>query len=531
MGATPEDHRALQQLKLSFKLQGLEMVMDAVRAVSQFTRDYGYKEEEAVKLVVSALCKRNLSSNVVRKSVVDEVLAQLGGAALHQDKDHLMVIDAFEMPRNRYDPVRKVFFRDTGARSLHSDASSKTELYRERLALLQQRLLRNKLFTRPALLLKGSETEYCELTPIQSLVGCTGRKYVMGAISQLEDGRFFLEDNNASVPHSEFSMALTKRIHLTTTGLFTENSMVVIEGELQPEGVFKAKAMGYPPVKHRDDMKVTDGLDFFGAGPLKADEERQLLELEKAAMNDMFVVLSDVWLDNEESMRRLETVLAGYESVEVVPSLFIFIGDFCSKPCNLAFSDFSLLKSQFSKLGATISSHSRIRASSRFIFVPGPGDPGPAHVLPRPALPNYFASAVREHIPDAVFGSNPCRIKYYSQEIVVFRYDLLQRMRRACVIPPSNSETKEPFHHLVATVLQQGHLCPLPLSTQPVFWDFDHALRLYPAPHTLVLADRAGQQQFTCDGIVTFNPGSFANDGTFVAYRPATRQPELSQVS
>eukprot|EP00850_Spirogloea_muscicola_P003249 SM000013S26418 [mRNA] locus=s13:198863:202689:- [translate_table: standard] len=508
MGATPEDHRALQQLKLSFKLQGLEMVMDAVRAVSQFTRNYGYKEEEAVALVVSALCKKNLSSNVVRKSVVDEVLAHLGGAALHLDKDHLTVVDAFEMPRNRYDPVRKVFFRDTGTRSLHSDASSKTELYRERLALLQQRLLRNKLFTRPALLLKGSETEYCELTPIQSLVGCTGIKYVMGAISQLEDGRFFLEDNNASVP----------------------NSMVVIEGELQPEGVFKAKAMGYPPVKHRDDMKVTDGLDFFGAGPLKADEERHLLELEKAAANDMFVVLSDVWLDNEESMRRLETVLAGYESVEVVPSLFILIGDFCSKPCNLAFSDFSLLKSQFSRLGATISSHSRIRASSRFIFVPGPGDPGPANVLPRPALPNYFASAVREHIPDAVFGSNPCRIKFYSQEIVVFRYDLLQRMRRACVIPPSNNETKEPFHHLVATVLQQGHLCPLPLSTQPVFWDFDYALRLYPAPHTLVLADRAGQQQFTCDGIVTFNPGSFANDGTFVAYRPATRQPELSQV-
>ncbi len=31
-------------------------------------------------------------------------------------------------------------------------------------------------------------------------------------------------------------------------------------------------------------------------------------------------------------------------------------------------------------------------------------------------------------------------------------------------------------------------------------------------------------------GVTCFNPGSFANDGTFVAYRPATREAEMSSV-
>lgn len=39
----------------------------------------------------------------------------------------------------------------------------------------------------------------CQISPIQSLVGRTGRRWVMGVISQLEDGHFYLEDLSASV--------------------------------------------------------------------------------------------------------------------------------------------------------------------------------------------------------------------------------------------------------------------------------------------------------------------------------------------
>ena len=46
----------------------------------------------------------------------------------------------------------------------------------------------------------------------------------------------------------------------------------------------------------------------------------------------------------EKAMGKLETVLDGFESVEVVPSLFVFMGNFSSRPCNLAFHSYSSLR-------------------------------------------------------------------------------------------------------------------------------------------------------------------------------------------
>lgn len=43
-------------------------------------------------------------------------------------------------------------------------------------------------------------------------------------------------------------------------------------------------------------------------------------------------------------MEKLRVVLDGYESVETVPSLFVLMGNFCSRPCNLAFNSFSELR-------------------------------------------------------------------------------------------------------------------------------------------------------------------------------------------
>lgn len=40
------------------------------------------------------------------------------------------------------------------------------------------------------------------------------------------------------------------------------------------------------------------------------------------------------------------------------------------------------------------------------------------------------------------------RIKFYAQEIVLFRQDLLYRMRRSSLIPPSSEKTNDPFEHV-----------------------------------------------------------------------------------
>jgi hypothetical protein len=42
----------------------------------------------------------------------------------------------------------------------------------------------------------------------------------------------------------------------------------------------------------------------------------------------------------------------------------------------------------------------------------------------------------------------------------------------------------------VRTITSQAHLTPLPLHVTPIYWDFDHALRLYPVPDLVVIGDR-----------------------------------------
>ena len=62
------------------------------------------------------------------------------------------------------------------------------------------------------------------------------------------------------------------------------------------------------------------------------------------------------------------------------------------------------------------------------------------------------------------------------------------------------------FEHLCVTVLQQSHLCPVPLENQSVFWQYDHALHLYPAPDLLILADSAASAQFVFKDTACVNP-------------------------
>eukprot|EP00249_Psilotum_nudum_P007247 c20426_g1_i1 orf=272-1837(+) len=519
MGA--ETQKRMRKAQQRFRLRGLTLTLDALKGVVAFLDNAHGSEDEVLEQLISELDKVPLSSNVLSKEVIGEVLAALTGNTNYSQKA-LRVIDAFQVPKFCYDPIRRVFYACTGKLPIHGDASSKAALYRDRLQLLQQRLVRDKHFAKPSFNIEGTRAGSCEITPLQSLIGCAGRRWVMGVISQLEDGHFYLEDLTDSIP-IDLSQAKI------TTGFFVENTIIVAEGELQPAGIFQVYTCGFPPLENRSvSLAATAGTDFFGGGVLTAEETLQLGQLEKKAINDMFVILSDVWLDHSETFEKLQTILDGYEMVEMVPSLFVFLGNFCSRPCNIASHNFSELRSYFNKLGSMIASHPRIKEGSKLVFIPGPEDPGPANILPRPALPKFFTNEVIKHLPNAIFSSNPCRIRYYTQEIVLFRQDILYRMRRSCVIPPSKEETEDPFEHLVATVTHQSHLCPLPLTTQPIIWNYDHTLRLYPTPHTIVLADCSEQKVFKYSGTTCFNPGSFANDGTFIAYRPATNEVELS---
>jgi DNA polymerase epsilon subunit 2 len=70
---------------------------------------------------------------------------------------------------------------------------------------------------------------------------------------------------------------------------------------------------------------------------------------------------------------------------------------------------------------------------SQFVFVPGPLDPWGSSTLPRPGIPDTFTAKIRARLPRVHFTSNPCRIKFFSQELVIYREDMMSRMLRNLV--------------------------------------------------------------------------------------------------
>uniref|UniRef100_A0A8C9VV35 DNA polymerase II subunit 2 n=1 Tax=Scleropages formosus TaxID=113540 RepID=A0A8C9VV35_SCLFO len=301
-------------------------------------------------------------------------------------------------------------------------------------------------------------------------------------------GKFYLEDPSGTV-----QLNLSK-FH---SGLYTESCFVLAEGWYE-DYVFHVTAFGFPPTEPSTTTRAYYGdINFFGGPSSTAVKaSAKLRKLEEENENAMFVFVSDVWLDSVEVLEKIRT-----------------IGE---TPHRTALADI-------------ICEYPSIHNSSRFVFVPGPEDPGPNAILPRPPLADHITEEFRQKVPFSVFTTNPCRIQYCTQEIVVIREDLVNKMCRNCIrLPSGNLDIP---NHFVKTILSQGHLTPLPLYVSPVFWAFDYALRVYPVPDMIVFADKYDPFNISNTGCLSINPGSFPRSGfTFKVYYPSNRIVEDSKL-
>lgn len=178
------------------------------------------------------------------------------------------VISAFDVPKVRYDPVQKKWHADEEPRGQLATADAKHRVYLDRLQLVHQRMRRHRMFQQHSLVSAGpGRPPGAQLTDLQALKGVVGEpRIVMGCISQLEDGRHVLEDITASVP-------LDLSACQTTAGFFTENCIVIAEGELAHDGVLHVRALGFPPTEPREALALSgQRLNFFGGPALSPDE-------------------------------------------------------------------------------------------------------------------------------------------------------------------------------------------------------------------------------------------------------------------
>jgi DNA polymerase epsilon subunit 2 len=84
--------------------------------------------------------------------------------------------------------------------------------------------------------------------------------------------------------------------------------------------------------------------------------------------------------------------------------------------------------------------------------------------------------------------------------------------------------------HFAKTVIQQGHLSPLPCTTRPSYWGYDHALSVIPTPNLLVLADVGDGFEERVGACEVVNPGMFGHEFKFLFYRPGSGEVEVAAI-
>ncbi|CAH8509946.1 unnamed protein product [Dicrocoelium dendriticum] len=321
--------------------------------------------------------------------------------------------------------------------------------------------------------------------------------------------------------------------------------------------------MGLPPCESAESSRrVFSVSNPFGGGPVGAPAAAQdtkmqrLLTTTQAGADAMLVLLGETCLDRPDCLDRLTTLFNGY--CDCPPVAFVLTGNFLGPSANgrsypervsslrqLLIQLIMVYKNAFPDIDTLSPSR-----CPHLILVPGPTDPvcAPSSILPRPGFPFRLFSDIldgRRVGNDAAvkcppwlhLTSNPCRLRLYTREIVVFRAEYSRLLIRHCIHLPAFSEPlddavtsidlqqdsetqlpesqrsgdentptddnsstsvrapkpKTPAERLGAGLARclasQAHLLPLMGHIAPVYWAFDQALSLQPLPDLVVAVE------------------------------------------
>jgi len=506
----------------SFKLNGLSLRSEASKFLVETLSEVETDELETwIEKIIELVQKQPLNSNFIDRDVVEIAVNECAQNVDTEGEDAFNVIDIYKVPHYVYSNERKKFVLSKKKATLFSSPDEKVDMFVEQYNILYQRALHHELFSTTAVAASSNaKSAKFTLKPIEHLLGSSsslGDIIVLGMLSNLKEGKYFLEDPTGAV---ELDLSST----IYHEGIFTECTFVLAEGKYDDQ-IFHVTALGFPPPEPANVSRNLFGnINFFG-GPspicVANSDKMKALEDDDGYQSHMFVFLSDLWLDQPKVMSKFKVLLSGYS--QMPPTVFIICGNFLSQPYGSKHQ--TVLKNGFKELANLINMFPSIIESSRFLFVPGPQDPGPGNILPRPPISKFITEEIRNKIPFCDFLSNPCRLQYCSQEFTIFREDLINKMCRNSIHLPDDL-TNIP-NHFVKTIASQAHLCPLPLATRPRYWAYDYVMRLYPLPDTVICADKFDAYNISHCGTNFVNPGSFArNEYCFKVYWPANKEIE-----
>lgn len=568
--------------------------------------------------VVNELSKeKSIDRDDPKKALRSDTLMDIESAATSEEvvinwTDYWSFISPDEQPNFEFDKVRKQFTpKPPVGPKLKSSLNSATHYFNQRYHLLVDRLSRHENFQKQSFsslaainsTLNSGDVKY-DITLIKNVLGRDGGRFILfGLLSKNMNDNYILED---STDHIELDFTHT---HTTEGSFYTPGMFLIVEGIYSASGGsmsndasvisgrFHVSNISHPPAERRDTTLKSYGyLDFMGIlggisrsngaiGKIDKPLRKKLGALEKTLSGHKFIYFgANCYLDDKKIMTGLKKYFTQLEAMLIdqqgsddteLPLAIVMAGSFCSKQLiavngsSTLFSNSESYKSNFDDFAALLSNFPVIIKTCKFVLVPGPNDPwqssyslgrGSLTSLPQKSIPKVFVTRLERLLPkgNLILGGNPMRINYISQEILLYRDDLMNKLKRNDIVFQEqlrqldeeadkeniqegldvqkivgsqgylSSKIKQ-ARQLVKTVLDQGNLLPFLKELKIVDPNYLHVLRIEPLPTTLVLFDsRFESFEVTYNGCKVVNVGNLISNKNskklnYVEYYPSNK--------
>lgn len=501
------------------KENGIVLKADSLRLLEEYLRASGSIEsEESVRdllsLITCEFLSRNTAAKILERSVLEAIISHLEQSAKERvaiasgkiDEidifSHLTVESAFQRQPFVFDSEKKAYSTKEPSQDIE-EIDGKTSLFHYRYDVLRDRVLRSDLFS------TAQDSRRFHLVTTNHLKGSPELKEahcLFGLVSQAKEGRFFLEDRDGSI-ELDFSESAS------STGMFTEGCFLIVSGSINPDGRLLVSTVGLPPAEPASITKSVHPLLNRFTGGNGAD---WLRSLEEQLENTEIYFLFEVWIDEDATVSKFYSLLESCNRrLESREGFFVFvIGGSFLKKADVSLHAFNQLFIDWA--GTVRKRYPTLMLRSRMVFIPSDQDPVPSLLLPKGPLP-----VIADLGEPFVFASNPCRLRFLTQEIVIFRDDATSRLQRNSILMPDGCRPEE---QVVQTLFAQAHLSPFSLAVRPLLWKWEQALHLNPLPDLLVLFDRCEPFSIAYAESRCVNPGSFGGGNfLYAAWKPSVR--------
>lgn len=496
---------------------GLALKRDAMISVCKFINKFE-DPEEVLKEILDNILSNNQDSLITQKTIEDVIASMKKSAS---PTHHIFAFQsAFDMPKFKFDRSERTFIPADKPTSILGTAQDKIAVYKERHQILKTCLIHTKEFHASSVQF-GLDTQHSlAVTDIASLISKPDETIILLGYLDSDGSTVRIEDPSGII---EIDTGNLKQM----VGLFSVGCIVLLQADYRDERVY-GSLIGHPPIQKTDaffQLFWKAHTDPFGWGITKdASIELESL-LHNVHQESLFLFFSDVWIDIPSVLDDFDYALSQFRDDE--PNAIVISGSFTSRP--FSFDQFANFEKLFMKFCKVIKKHDRIYKNSQIVILPSLNDIGSSHVYPRESFsPSIQKHLISEDCKNIHFLTNPCRMRFLNQTITIFRDDLLKRMLNASVLPVAD---KDLHQHLISTILNQRHLLPVDLEHAPIAWPYDYTLRLYPPPDVLALCDSGPAWATTTAGCLSFNPGQFGSNKTYVQYFPGEKRAVVSSLT